>query len=70
MEQEGELSRLEKAAIVISSIPQEIASQVLRHMDTTEIEKVTTCMTRMSMIPGEVVDKTVNDFLQLATQEA
>jgi flagellar motor switch protein FliG len=70
MEQEGELTRLEKAAVVISSIPQEIASQVLRHMDATEIEKVTTCMTRMRTIPGEVVDKTVNDFLQLATQEA
>jgi flagellar motor switch protein FliG len=70
MEQEGELTRLEKAAIIISSIPQEIASQVLRHMDTTEIEKVTTCMTKMSMVPSEVVDETVNDFLTLATQEA
>lgn len=70
MEQEGLLSHLEKAAIIISSIPQEIASQVLRHMDTAEIEKVTGCMSRMRMIPGEVVDNTVSDFLELANREA
>ncbi len=65
-EHEGELTHLKKAAIVISSLPEEVASQVLRHMNTDEIEKLSGCMTAMKMVPSEVVEKTVGDFLQMA----
>ena len=70
MEKEGSLTRLEKAAIVISSLPEEIASSVIRHLDTAEIEKVSACMTRMRTVPGDVVDKVINDFMHVAAQEA
>ncbi len=69
-EHEGELTHLKKAAIVISSLPEEVASQVLRHMDTDAIEKLSGCMTAMKMVPSEVVEKTVGDFLQMASEEA
>ena len=69
-EHQGDLTHLKKAAIILSSLPEEIASQVLRHMNNDEIEKLSGCMAAMRMIPGEVVEKTVNDFLQMATQEA
>ena len=68
-EHEGELTHLKKAAIVISSLPEEVASQVLRHMNTDEIEKLSGCMTAMKMVPSEVVEKTVGDFLQMANEE-
>ena len=69
-EHEGELTHLKKAAIVLSSLPEDVASQVLRYMGTDEIEKLTGCMTAMKMVPSEVVEKTVGDFLQMATEEA
>jgi len=68
MEKEGELTQGEKAAIVISSLPEELASEVLRHLEASEIERLSTCIAKMATVPGEMVDKTVNDFLQMAMQ--
>ena len=69
-QESGGLTHLEKAGIVLSSLPEETASQVLRYLDTAEIERLTSCMAKMKMVPGEMVEKTVGDFLQMAMQEA
>ena len=70
MEKQTELTQLEKAAIIISSLPEDVASEVLHHLDATEIERLSTCIAKMGTIPSEIVDKTINDFIQMAVQGA
>jgi flagellar motor switch protein FliG len=70
MEKEGELNSLERAAVIISSLPEEVASEVLRHLDGTEIERLSTCMARMGTVPSETVDSAINDFVQMTVQGA
>jgi len=68
MEKQTELTQLEKAAIIISSLPEDVASEVLHHLDATEIERLSTCMAKMGTIASEIVDNTINDFMQMAVQ--
>jgi len=68
MEKERAVTNLEKTAIIISSLPQDVASEVLRHLDAGEIEKISACMAKMGMVEGEMVDSIINDFLQMAVQ--
>lgn len=70
MEKEADLTHLEKAAIIISSLPENVASEVLRYLDSAEIERLSTCIARMGTIPSEVVDTTINGFIQMAVQGA
>jgi len=68
MEKEGKLTHLERAAVIVSSLPEEVASEVLRNLDAVEIEKLSSCMARMGTVPSEAVDSTINDFVQMAVQ--
>jgi len=68
MEKEVELTHLEKAAIIISTLPEDVASEVLRNLEAIEIEKLSSCIARMKTIPSETVDSTINEFIQMAAQ--
>lgn len=70
MEKEGELTDLEKAAVIISSLPEELASEVLRHLADADIERLSACMAKMGTVPSEVVNGIINDFVQTAVQGA
>jgi len=70
MGKEGELTQIERAAIIISLLPEDVASGVLHHMDAPEIERLSTCMARMGTVQGEVVNETINGFIQIAVQGA
>jgi flagellar motor switch protein FliG len=49
-------------------LPEEVASEVLRHLDPIEIERISASMARMGMVESGVVDSVINDFVQMAAQ--
>lgn len=68
MEREKELTPLEKVVIVISSLPEDLATGVFRHLDAIEVERISRCMSNMGTVGGSVVDKVIGEFLEMATQ--
>jgi flagellar motor switch protein FliG len=70
MEREGALTYNEKAAIIISALPADVASEVVCHLETPEIERLSNWMSRMSTVPSAVVDRVVDEFIQIAVQGA
>jgi len=70
MANERELTNIEKVAVLLSALPEEVASNVLRHLDAIEIERISTCMARMGIVEGGIVDNVINDFMQMAAEGA
>jgi flagellar motor switch protein FliG len=66
--EESTLTPLEKAAVIVSSLPEELASEVLRHLDVTEIERLSSCMARMETVHRETVNEAIGEFVQMAIQ--
>jgi flagellar motor switch protein FliG len=69
MEKERGFTSLEKVTIVISSLPEDLASGIFRHMDTAEVERVSRCMSTMGTVAGDVVDKIINEFVEMVDSE-
>ena len=69
MENENALNNLEKVAVVISSLPEDLASEIFRHLDTAEVEKISRCMSQMGMIAGNMVDKIIDEFAEMTSRE-
>ena len=70
MANEGELTNTEKVAVLLSTLPEEAASNVLRHLDAIEIERISTCMAKMGRVEGGIIDNVINDFMQMAAEGA
>ncbi len=69
MEKERGFTNLEKVTIVISSLPEDLASEIFRHMDTAEVERVSRCMSTMGTVAADVVDKIINEFVEMVDSE-
>ena len=69
MEKENALNNLEKVAVVISSLPEDLASEIFRHLDTAEVEKISRCMSHMGMIAGDMVDQIIDEFAEMTSRE-
>ena len=69
MEKEKGFTNLEKVATVISSLPEDLATEIFRHMDTAEVERVSRCMSSMGTVAGDVVDKIINEFVEMVDSE-
>ena len=69
MEKERGFTNLEKVATVISSLPEDLASEIFRHMDTAEVERVSRCMSNMGTVASDVVDKIINEFVEMVDSE-
>ncbi len=69
MEKENALNNLEKVAVVISSLPEDLASEIFRQLDTAEVEKISRCMSHMGMVAGDMVDKIINEFVEMTSRE-
>lgn len=65
MADESSISNIQKAAMVISSIGTENASEVFKHFSDDEIEKITLEVAKMDYWPMEVVNDVLNDFYEL-----
>lgn len=61
----GELSMMQKAAMVISAIGTENASKVFKYFSDEEIEKLTLEVAKMDYWPAEVLTDVLNDFYEV-----
>ena len=60
------LSNAQKAAIIISSIGTENASEVFKHFSDEEVEQITLEIARMNYYPMEVVDRIADGKARVA----
>ena len=70
MTNEGKLTNIEKVAVLLSTLPEEVASNVFRYLDAVEIERISTCMAKMERVESGIVDSVINDFMQMAAEGA
>lgn len=70
MANEGEFTNVEKVAVLLSTLPEEVASNVLRYLDISEIERISTCMATLGRVESGIVDSVINDFMQMAAEGA
>lgn len=61
----GEITSSQKAAIIISSIGAENASEVFKHFSDEEIESITLEIAKMDYYPMETIDTVLNEFYEL-----
>lgn len=65
-----ELRGTEKAAILLISLGSEVASQVLKHCDENDIEKITLSIFNMENVPSGVKEAVLDECLQLTRTSA
>jgi flagellar motor switch protein FliG len=65
----AELSDTEKAAVVLLSIGQDAAAQVIKHMSQSEINVLSVAMARISGVPRNAVANVFQEFVDLMLQE-
>ena len=61
----GQITAVQKAAMVISALGTENASSVFKFFTDEEIEKLTLEVAKMDYWPVEVVDEVLNDFYEI-----
>jgi flagellar motor switch protein FliG len=62
----AELSGLKKAAILLVSLEQQIAGDILKHMDVVQIEEISREIAGMGPVNQALRDEVINEFYQLA----
>jgi len=55
------LSGYEKAAILLSFLGEDAASEILKNLDVADIGKITSCMTRMKTVSKAMVDEVIKE---------
>ena len=66
MAETAEISGTKKAAILIITLDQAIASEILKHLDESQIEEISREIANMGSTDQTVRDEVVNEFYQLA----
>lgn len=61
----SELTTVQRAAMIISSIGTENASEVFKHFSEEEVEKITLEVAKMDYWPAEIVNEVLNDFYEM-----
>jgi flagellar motor switch protein FliG len=64
-----ELSRVDKVAIILYSMGEETASDVLKMLDHDDVRKISRSMTQMASIPSKAVEETVDEFFKMVSNE-
>ena len=64
-----EIHSIEKAAILLYVLGEEVASQVLKTLEEHEIQKVVEKMYEISTFPKERVDEVIREFYQIAGED-
>jgi flagellar motor switch protein FliG len=62
----GEISGLQKSAILVLTLEQSIASEILKHLDDTQIEEISREIAGLGAVTQQLRDEVVNEFYQLA----
>jgi flagellar motor switch protein FliG len=68
--EEGELSGMDKASIMLLSLDEEVASMVLQLMEEREIQRLTTHASRMRGLSMEQINCVYKEFLQSLSQSS
>lgn len=66
MSEQGELNGLRKSAILLISLDQQIAGDILKHLDESQIEEISREIAALGPIQQAQRDEVVNEFYQLA----
>lgn len=66
---ERELSATDKAAIVLFSLGEDIASDVLQYLHHDDVRELSKSMTKMESLPGRRVEEVVNEFHDVVSNE-
>jgi len=69
MDENSDLSGVERAAIFLMSLGEERASEVLKHMGPKEVQKVGTAMSELSGVSKQQVGSVLTDFVSLAEDQ-
>lgn len=67
---EVELSRIDQAAVLLLTIGEGEASQVLKHLDQREVQRISEAMSGLQTISTEQIEKTVDEFLESVADES
>ncbi|MBI5599109.1 MAG: flagellar motor switch protein FliG [Deltaproteobacteria bacterium] len=60
------ISGLEKAAVLLLYLGEDLASEVMKHLSPSEVQKIGSQMTRLEDMPRERLDQVAGDFRQEA----
>ena len=66
---ESELTIIDKAAIVLYSLGEDAASEILKLMDHDDVREISKSMTQMTSISSQVVDDTIDEFYNMVSNE-
>ena len=69
MAAESDLSGIQRAAILLMSLGEERASEVLKHMGPKEVQKVGTAMSELSAVSKQQVNNVLTDFVSIAEDQ-
>ena len=58
----------ERAAIMLLTLDEDVAAEVMRNMRPQEIRRVGRYMNRITMIPAEIVNSVAKEFVALAKE--
>ena len=62
-----EITGIQKAALLMIALNVENASQVFKHLDATEVEMISTEISRVRNIPSQTVDSVLEEFYTMVT---
>jgi len=65
VEQDSGLNSLEKAAVLLMSLGESDAAQILKHMGPKEVQRIGQSMTQLANVQRHQVEKVLDDFLIL-----
>lgn len=64
-----QLSQIDKVAIVLYSIGDDVASEILKLLDHDDVREISKSMTQMSSISSKKVDETLDEFYKMVSDE-
>ncbi|GGO84980.1 flagellar motor switch protein FliG [Marinobacterium nitratireducens] len=65
----GELSDIEKAAILLISLGEADAAEVLKHLGPKEVQRIGYAMTQLDNVPQSQVEAVVSDFMHVVSDQ-
>lgn len=68
-EENGELTDIEKAAILLISLGEEDAAEVLKHLGPKEVQMIGVAMTQLENVAQSSVESVVSDFMHLVSDQ-
>lgn len=64
-----ELNKVDKAAIVLYSLGEDIASEIMKFLDHDDVREISKSMTQLAGVSGKKVEETLDDFYHLVSDE-